>query len=96
MPFASFLVSDHSSHMVVAFFAFHHMRPTLATSTVGTAVLAIGIEGHGNPLQYSCLENPIERGAWRATVRRVAKSWIAGLCLQVYFCFVYKFMYIIC
>ena len=30
--------------------------------------------GHGNPLQYSCLENPTDRGAWRATVHRVAKS----------------------
>ena len=30
-------------------------------------------EGHDNPLQYSCLENPIDRGAWRATVHRVAK-----------------------
>ena len=30
--------------------------------------------GHGNPLQYSCLENPIDRGAWRATVHRVTKS----------------------
>ena len=29
---------------------------------------------HGNPLQYSCLENPMDRGAWQATVRRVAKS----------------------
>ena len=29
---------------------------------------------HGNPLQYSCLENPTDRGAWRATVHRVAKS----------------------
>ena len=26
--------------------------------------------GHGNPLQYSCLENPMDRGAWRATVHR--------------------------
>ena len=33
-------------------------------------------EGHGNPLQYSCLENPLFRGAWQATVHRVAKSWI--------------------
>ena len=32
-------------------------------------------EGHGNPLQYSCLENPMNRGAWQATVHRVAKSW---------------------
>ena len=29
--------------------------------------------GHGNPLQYSCLENPMERGAWWATVHRVAE-----------------------
>ena len=31
-------------------------------------------KGHGNPLWYSCLENPMDRGAWWATVRRVAKS----------------------
>ena len=30
--------------------------------------------GHGNPLQYSCLEYPMDRGAGRATVHRVAKS----------------------
>ena len=30
---------------------------------------------HGNPLQYSCLENPMDRGTWKATVHRVAKSW---------------------
>ena len=32
-------------------------------------------EGHGNPLQYSCLENPPDRGAWQVTVHRVAQSW---------------------
>ena len=31
--------------------------------------------GNGNPLQYSCLENPMDRGAWWATVYRIAKSW---------------------
>ena len=31
--------------------------------------------GHDNLLQYSCLENPMDRGAWRATVHRVIKSW---------------------
>ena len=31
-------------------------------------------EGKGNPLQYSCLENSLDRGTWRATVHRVAKS----------------------
>ena len=30
--------------------------------------------GHGNPLQYSWLENPMDRGAWWATVHRVTKS----------------------
>ena len=31
-------------------------------------------EGNGNPLQYSCLENPMDRGAWQVTVHRVAKG----------------------
>ena len=31
-------------------------------------------KGHGNPLQYSCPENPMDRGAWQATVYRIAKS----------------------
>ena len=30
-------------------------------------------EGNGNPLQYSCLENPVDRGAWQATVHGVAR-----------------------
>ena len=30
--------------------------------------------GNGNPLQYSCLENPMDRGAWWATLDRVAKN----------------------
>ena len=32
-------------------------------------------EGNGSPLQYSCLENPMDRGAWLATAHGVAKSW---------------------
>ena len=32
-------------------------------------------EGNGTPLQYPCLENPMDGGAWRATVRGVAESW---------------------
>ena len=32
-------------------------------------------EGNGNLLQYSCLENSMDRGAWRATIHGVAKSW---------------------
>ena len=37
-------------------------------------VLAIRV-GNGYPLQYSCLENPMDRVCWRATVYRVAESW---------------------
>ena len=32
-------------------------------------------EGNGNPLQYSCLENSVDRGAWWAAVHGVAQSW---------------------
>ena len=31
--------------------------------------------GHGNLLQYSCLENPMDKGSWRATVCGAVKSW---------------------
>ena len=44
----------------------------------GSSVLGLGRSpggGHGNPLQYSCLENPTERGAWWAIAHGVAKSW---------------------
>ena len=32
-------------------------------------------QGNGNPLQYFCLDNPVDRGAWWAAVHRVAQSW---------------------
>ena len=41
-------------------------------------------EGNGNPLQYSCLENPMDRGAWQATAHRVAKSWTRLKQLRMY------------
>ena len=40
--------------------------------------------GHGNPLQYSCLENPVDRGTWQATVHRVTKSWTGLKQLNTY------------
>ena len=33
------------------------------------------VRGHGNSLQYSCLENPMDRGAWQVTGYRIAQSW---------------------
>ena len=38
------------------------------------AVVCVSEKGNGNPLQYSCLENPVDRGAWQATVHSIAKS----------------------
>ena len=43
-----------------------------AGSIPGSGISSGG--GHGNPLQYSCLENPMDRGAWQATVDGVVKS----------------------
>ena len=40
--------------------------------------------GHGNPLQHSCLENFMDRGAWQATVHEVAKSWTEWLNFHFY------------
>ena len=44
-----------------------------------------GVE-NGNPLQYSCLENPMNRGAWWATVHGVTKSWtqLKRLSMHIY------------
>ena len=53
-------------------------------------------EGNGNPLQYSCLENHMERGAWQVTVHRVVKSetrlsnWAATTCTYL------PFLYLLC
>ena len=39
-------------------------------------------EGNGNPLQCSCLENPADRGAWRAAVHRIAHDWSNLACMH--------------
>ena len=46
-------------------------------------------EGHGNPLQYACLENTMNRGTQRATVHRIAKSW-TGLKQLIIARYIYK------
>ena len=52
------------------------MKPnrTYKTSQICMCVAHVSGEGNGNPLQYSCLENPVDRGAWWAAVHRVAQS----------------------
>ena len=44
------------------------------TGSIPGSVRSLG-GGHGNPLQYSCLENPMDRGARQAIVHGVVKSW---------------------
>ena len=53
---------------------------TFGSGAAGDAGLIPGLGrspggGHGNPLQYTCLENPMHRGAWWAMVHKVTKSW---------------------
>ena len=48
------------------------MQETWVRSLPGSGRFPEG--GHGNPLQYSCLENPMDRGAWQAAAHRVAQS----------------------
>ena len=52
---------------------------TASAGDIGNVGLISGLgrspeEGNGNPLQYSCLDNPMNRGVWWATVHGVAKS----------------------
>ena len=44
--------------------------------------------GHGNPLRYSCLENPMDRGDWQATVHGVTKNQTQLKCLTVHTSFI--------
>ena len=65
-----------------------------STCNAGDASWIPGLErspggGHGNPLQYPCLENPMDRGAWWNTVHTVAKSctWLKQLSMHHIFIF---------
>ena len=50
-------------------------------------------EGNGNPLQYSCLTNPMDRGAWQSTICGVTKNWpwLSDWCTQACMCLKYLF-----
>ena len=52
--------------------------------------------GHGNPLQYSCLENPMDRGLWWATIQGVTESWCFCLEFSRSYCLVSKRNFILC
>ena len=74
------------THQWVSQVALVTKLPPANAGDIWDAVLIPGLgrspgRGHGNPLQYSCLENPMDRGAWWATVHRVAKNqtWLKWL-----------------
>ena len=53
----------------------HETRcPIMKSSSLATNREVLG-EGNGNPLQYSCLENPMDRRAWWAAIYGVAQNW---------------------
>ena len=49
-------------------------------------------EGNGNPLQYSCLENPMDREAWQATAYNVVESWTGLKPFSTYTCTNFKLL----
>ena len=54
-------------------------------------------EGHGNPLWYPCLENPMDRGAWWATLHGVTKSWTQlSMCAHTHICYLICQMGMVC
>ena len=71
---------NHTTRIYVGFpLVLVEKSPPASTGDIETWVRSLGREdppgeGNGNPLQYSCLENPMDRGAWWAAVHRVAKS----------------------
>ena len=52
----------------------YYIRASQVALVVKNPLANVGGEGNGNPLQYSCLENPVDRGVWWAAVHRVAQS----------------------
>ena len=59
---------------------FIYPRPSPSPTLLPLPLLVLGLEsllgvGNGNPLQYSCLDNLMDRGVWWATVHRVTKGW---------------------
>ena len=65
-PLGSLIGILHLTHPILFFFSIQNLFNNKVESGVG--------EGNGNPLQYSCLENPMDGGAWLAAIHGVAKS----------------------
>ena len=59
---------------ITEYFKIPKLQILILTSHIDLLNIDLG-EGNGTPLQYSCLENPMDGGAWWAIVHGVAKSW---------------------
>ena len=73
-----FLFTDFSCQLHIKAGEWYFSCPSALFWTFAHSVPGLGRfpgGGHGNLLQYSCLENPMDRGVWRATVHRGTKSW---------------------
>ena len=73
MPYKAAWTLKFIEHTEAVLFSENTLVFRMAEVSMSSAI-ALG-EGNGNPLQYSCLENPMDRGAWQATVHGVTKSW---------------------
>ena len=78
LPFKTVVMIKHLAHFLSGFPGDSVVKnlPAQAgdTGSVPGSGRSAG-EGNGNPLQYSCLGNPMDRGAWCATVQGITKSW---------------------
>ena len=84
--FSFFMIEQYSIIVCVCMYVYMGFpggsvvkNPPAKTGDAGDMGLIPGLGrfpgGNGNPLQYSCLENPLDRGVWKATVHEVSKSW---------------------
>ena len=74
-------------HCVYIYHIFLFIHSSMDTQPVYMPLLLWIGEGDGTPLQYSCLENPMDRGAWQAAVHGVAKSqtWLSDFIFTFHF-----------
>ena len=71
------LIFKHLSNYFMGFPYSSHVKESAYNAGDPGSILGLGRfhrEGNGNPLQYSCLQNPMDKGAWQATVHGVANS----------------------
>ena len=73
------IIYMQENHLKLFFFIFDSGTQVSELNMINTAVSVPGLvrfprEGNGNSLQYSCLENPMDRGAWWATIHGLEKS----------------------